>query len=122
MKVFNSRRASVEMSLTQVIGMVLAVMLVVVSVAVISGLMNMLMKNPDEGTSEQYSKMVDAIEALYHPDNQNTSCRLELGYIEPDFAFVGFNKEGIPCVDCDAGETFVEERCGWKDDNIESPT
>ena len=98
------------LTLKQIIGIVLAIVVVISTFNLFSGLLGWFSGPPDEGTKVTYEKMFAAINALYDPKTKITECFLAHGYIEPDYAIVGFPKSG-----------GVEESCGAIDDDVNRP-
>lgn len=127
MRLLRSTKASVDLTLTQVIGLVLAFLIVLLMIIILRGLTDTFAGTPDEGTTVQYNKLFQSIEILFNPLNQNVSCKLPIGYVEPGYAIVGFNKEGQANVAGRKGFLgnenygYIEEHCGI-DDDIYRPT
>ncbi len=124
----HSRKGIVGLSLTQTIGLVLAVGFIIMSIVVVAGLLNIFTGPPDQGTVNMFGRIVGAVDVMMHPSNTNDSCKILNGYIEPDFAVVGFNKQGESNADHKTGDPddedygYVEEFCGVIDDDIYKPS
>jgi len=125
----HSKKGSVELSLEQTIGLILAIGFILLSIAVIVGLMKAFTSPPDQGTTKMYSRMYDASLAMLNPANLNDSCKISRGYIDTDYAIVGFNPEGTPNKKGEIGTKgtedygLVRETCGWFSDKpVYKPT
>lgn len=120
-----SNRA-VELNLVELVGLIIAIMFIVLLVSVIAGLMNIFTGPPDQGTTTMYNKIFDSVEMMMDPANGNDSCKITSGYIEPNFAIVGFNMEGIKNAADESGDKgdedygYIEEHCGVED-NVYKP-
>jgi hypothetical protein len=121
-----SKKGVVGISLEQIIGLILALLFIILLTVIIAGLLRMFTKSADQGTVTMYEKISDAVTALTKEGSQHDSCRILVGYIEPDFGMVGFNREGEPNTQGRTGTRggedwgFVYETCGW-DDAINKP-
>jgi hypothetical protein len=126
MRFFSSRKAGIALSLKQIIGFVMAVAIILATVGLFIGLMNIFMGPPEDGSVKTFEKAFAAIEALYDERNKNTSCVLTASYLESDWAIVGFNADGIKGADeddlvCKMGGWCIEEMCGRVDDTLNKP-
>jgi hypothetical protein len=130
MKLFSSRKSQVELSLQQVIGLVIAIIIVLASLGLFFGLMNIFVGPPDSGSVRTLNIIMSSVEALHDPHNTNTSCSIQAEYIEGDWSIVGFNTEGIMSgtkssirnkrYPSKVGEDSILETCG-DNDEIEKP-
>jgi len=116
-----SKKGVFDLPLEQTVGLVLAVMFVILIIAVIAGLMRAFTAPPDQGTGVMFNKIFNGIKAMSSPANTNTSCKIVNGYIEANYAVVGFNKQGLANV---KGETdgFIHQYCGKIWDKVNRPT
>jgi hypothetical protein len=120
-----SKKAQVELSLQQVIGLVLAIVIILATLALFMSLMDIFLGPPDSGSVATMNIVYDSVKGLYHKDNKNDSCIITASYIEGDWSLVGFNADKVvsadnPKITCELGEDCIEESCGI-DDNIEKP-
>ncbi len=121
---FFSKKAQTELSLQQIIGLVIAVGIVLATLALFIGLMNIFMKPPGSGSMKTLNLFADVTNAFYfNPKNQNTSCYQYNWFVEDNWAIVGFNANGVCSLSDDDqcceeyGDDCVEEECGV-DDNV----
>lgn len=120
------KKGVVGISLEQIVGLILALMFIILLTVIIAGLLRMFTKAADQGTVTMFEKTSDAVTALTKEGSQHDSCRILVGYIEPNFGMVGFNREGEPNTQGRTGTRgtddwgFVYETCGW-DDTINKP-
>ncbi len=109
------RKAQAELSLQQIIGLVIAVGIVLATLALFIGLMNIFIKPPSSGTAASVQTVADIVQALYDPANKNDSCYIYNFFIEENWAIAGFNADGVHSktadIDCEAGDECIEERC-----------
>lgn len=103
------------------IGLVLGFLFIVLMILVLSKLTGMFTGPPDEGTQAMYNRMFNAIDAMMEPGNEVTACKILTGYIEPNYAIVGFNHDSVIRREGD-GDRYIEEHCGPIDDNVYKPT
>ncbi|MFC1742286.1 hypothetical protein ACFL3V_07160 [Nanoarchaeota archaeon] len=126
MRSFPSRKAQVELSLQQIIGLVIAIIIILATVAFFMGLMNIFMGPPDSGSLRTWNLAYEVIESLYDKRNLNTSCYISAGFLKEDIGIVGFNADGMAAagndgIICEMGENCIEETCGAFNENIEKP-
>ena len=121
----SSRKAQVELSLQSLVGIIIAIVVILISVALFISLMNIFIGPPDSGTAATFNRVYDSVAALYDPHNTNTSCKIVGEYLGEDWSLVGFNADGVIAADnnfaCKVNEDCIEESCG-ADDNIEKPS
>jgi hypothetical protein len=124
-RIFSSK-AQVEISTMQIIGMVIAVVIILVTLAFFTGLMNIFFGPPDSGSSATLEKVYAAVQALNDPNNRNTSCFIKAEYLQSGWGMVGFNSDGVTTADddfvCKMNEKCIEEHCGTTDQDIEKPS
>ena len=121
MKFFPSKKSQVEISLEQVIGFVIGVVIVLASLALFIGLMKLFTDKADSGSVATLNLVKESTEALYHPFNNNRSCYIGAQYIETDWGIVGFNADTIQSTTkegtfgdrpvCEMGKECVGETC-----------
>jgi hypothetical protein len=125
MRFFPSRKASVEITLQQIIGAIIAAIVILATLSLFIGLMNIFTGPPDTGSLANLEKIYDTITALYDPKNMNDSCVVKASYIQADWTIVGMNADGVQAADnsfyCSLGGDCVEESCG-ADQNIKKPS
>ncbi len=125
------KKGFIDVSLEQTIGLVLAVGFILLSVAFIMNLMNNFAGKPDQGSEASFDRLGAAINTLFAKSLEDPTkvyaCKIQNGYIKPNFAIAGFNKDGEKNV---AGQTgtkgnedwgYIEETCG-KDDKVYKPS
>lgn len=123
---FRSKKGIVGLTLQQTIGLILAFMFILISVVVIAKMLHMFTGPPDQGTLQMYNRIFNSVDVMMNPANHNDTCKISTGYIEPNYAIVGFNKEGTPNSARQTGTRgdeefgYIEEHCGI-DDNIYKP-
>jgi hypothetical protein len=131
MRFFNSRKAAVELSLQQIIGLVIAVVVVLATVGLFFGLMSIFTSPPGSGSAATLNIVYEISAAMFDPHNQNTSCFLRAEYVQVDWTIVGFNSDGVLSgtvssimedrLTCSVNNDCVYENCG-DNDEIEKPS
>jgi hypothetical protein len=124
MRLFPGRRASEaqEEATINLPGLLIGGFFLLILFIVMINLLGIFDK-ADQGTVNQFNSLYDSIEVLFHPSNTEPACKLPIGYIEPNFAVVGFNEKGQLSStedETDSNGEFIEEHCGI-DDNIYKP-
>jgi len=127
----SSRKAQVELSLQSLVGIIIAIVVILISVALFISLMNIFMGPPDSGTAANFNRVYDSVAALYDPHNTNTSCKIVGEYLGEDWSLVGFNADGVESstvtsimnnrITCKQNEDCIIETCG-DNDEIEKPS
>ncbi|MBI5880570.1 hypothetical protein HZB90_00395 [archaeon] len=121
----SSRKAQVDLSLQSLVGIIIAIVVILISVALFISLMNIFISPPDSGTAATFNRVYDSVAALYDPHNTNTSCKIVGEYLGEDWSLVGFNADGVIAADnnfaCKVNEDCIEESCGH-DDNVQKPS
>lgn len=124
MRFFPSRKSQTELSLQQIIGLVIAVVIVLATVALFISLMMIFVGPPDSGSVRTLETLYKTVLAFDNPHNQNTSCFIRAEYVGEDWSIVGFNADGVQASDnsffCSIGADCIEESCGH-DDNVKKP-
>lgn len=125
--VLSSKKAQVELSLEQIIGLVIAIVIVLATLLFFTGLMNIFMGPPDSGSEATFQFIFDAVELMYDSKNMNDTCIIQPSYLEGDWSIVGFNADDIIAADdnditCELGKDCIEEKCGLVNQNIIKPT
>lgn len=124
MRIFPSRKSQVELSLQQIIGMVIAVIIVLATIGLFISLMNIFTGPPDTGSVQTLEIVYKTTMAFDDSRNQNTSCKVVGEYLQQDWSVVGFNADNITAADnnfrCTLGGDCIEESCGH-DDNLVKP-
>ena len=116
MNLFSSKKAQGEEAPKQLVGFILAFLFIVASIPIILGVMNIFSKTPDSGSIVTLNFAYEAVTALHHPSNADVkACKILNRHIQPDWAIVGFNKDGVKSADedivCKMGFDCVEEQC-----------
>ncbi len=127
MKLFSSRKSQVELTLQQIIYLVIAIVIVLATLMFFTGLMNIFLGPADSGSEATLNFIYETINSLHNSKNHNTSCVLKASYIEGDWSIVGFNADGQRSADnsditCAIGKDCIEEQCGTVDQNVEKPS
>jgi hypothetical protein len=111
--------------LQQLVGIIIAIVVVLVSVALFISLMNIFIAPPDSGSQASLNLLYDAVVAFYDPRNANTSCFITPFYVQENWAIAGFNADGVVMADnditCYMGQDCIEEMCGAEDNVIKPP-
>ncbi len=125
MRFFHSRKASVEITLQQIIGAIIAAIVILATLSLFIGLMNIFTGPPDTGSLETLETLYNTITAMYDPQNKNDSCVMKGSFIKADWTIVGMNADEVTAADndfeCVVGGNCVEESCG-ADQNIKKPS
>lgn len=92
------------------------VILVIFVVAI--ALMNLIISPADSGSKASYTRVIDSVAALYDERTEESYCVLQGFYLEPNWALVGFNADGVLSANndelkCERGNDCTLEWCGW---------
>jgi hypothetical protein len=125
-QIFSSRKAQISMGIKPIIGSIIALMVILATVGLFIGLMNIFSPKADEGTVSGFSQISEGVEALYNPKNTDTlSCSILNLYGQPDWAVAGFNADGTTSLTegekCKRGGFCIEEHCGLVEDDVDKP-
>jgi len=121
------KKASVDQSISTIVGAVIAIILLIGISALIFSIVGVFTDKPDQGTINNYNKVVEGINTLFakeYSDKDYMACYIPLGYIKPNWAFVGFPKApskttqggkrflGEEFDDCVSSKCEIKEHCG----------
>ncbi|MBN1544063.1 hypothetical protein JW898_01220 [Candidatus Woesearchaeota archaeon] len=122
MRFFPSRKAQTELSLQQIIGLIIAVVIVLATVGLFISLMMIFSGPPDSGSVRTLDLLHKTVLAFDNPRNLNESCYIRAEYVSEDWSIVGFNADDVRAADndfkCKLGGNCIEESCGHDDDVI----
>lgn len=130
MKLFSSKKGDLGLSLNeQIIGLVLAFALILVTLSLFFGLLNIFTAKADPGSINSFNNVYGAVNALYDEENTHQACWIPGHFLKADWAVVGFNADCVQTADydfyCVHGDECVEEQCSGLfsgESNIDKPS
>jgi hypothetical protein len=130
MRLLSSKKGDLGLSLQQIIGLVLAFAVILMTLGLFFGLMNIFTAKADPGSIKTFNGIYDAVGALYDERNTHEACIIKSEFLKADWAVVGFNSDCVRTADndfyCEHGKDCAEEQCrslsSPADSNIEKPS
>lgn len=115
-KIFKKKKG-IELSLTFIIGAIMAVAATFVITALILGLLGVFSSGADSGSRGSLDIVYNSVDALYSENNEESKCVIRNRFIDEDMALVGFNSDRESDANnqrqCLMGSECIREECGW---------